>query len=275
LRAKERDRLAAESGKVRVAFIKTQSAKIAERSGISLASAERIVAQQCNGLLLPNTELPFDDDELASKTVADVLADPDSFVGEKLADPLEGVSYGRGKAMIMRRADGSMWIHSFAHGRSVYELKYDADAVRAALEKVDDGDAIKTLIKLDLIAELDDEEWELLRNEVAERTGINKTTINRQRKVAHKQQTAKRRQEAQTRRLAERTDPRPRIDVPAPDAEWLPQMQTLNDSLGQQSKWPPLRDVERDTTLVRKRHVPKTHALTSEEANPDKEDNND
>ena len=39
-----------------------------------------------------------------------------------LADPLEGVEYGRGKAKIMRRADGTVWIHSFAHGRTDYEL---------------------------------------------------------------------------------------------------------------------------------------------------------
>ena len=42
--------------------------------------------------------LPFDDPELAGKTVADVLADPGSFEGETLADPLEGIEYGRCKA---------------------------------------------------------------------------------------------------------------------------------------------------------------------------------
>jgi hypothetical protein len=276
LRAKETQRLAPESGKARAAFIETQSRKLVERDGLSIATAERIVAQQCDGLLLPNIKLPFDDDELAGTTVADVLADPDRFVGETLADPLEGVSYGRCKAKIMRRADGSMWINSFAHGRTIYELKFDGDTVRTALEKVDDSDAVKTLIALDLLAALDEEEWELLRNEIAERTGINKRTIDKQRKKAREQQSAKRRQEAQTRRLAERTDPRPRIDVPNHDAEWLPQMQVLNDSLQQPlSKLPPLRDIDRDTSLVRKRHIPNTHAFTSEDANPGKEENND
>ena len=51
---------------------------------------------------------------------------PASFEGETLADPLEGVEYGRCKAKIMRRADGTPWINSFAHGRTVYELKLDA-----------------------------------------------------------------------------------------------------------------------------------------------------
>ena len=67
--------------------------------------------------------LPFDDADLAGETVADVLADPTRFEDATLADPLEGVAYGAGKAKIMVRADGMPWIHSFAHGRSVYELK--------------------------------------------------------------------------------------------------------------------------------------------------------
>ena len=31
--------------------------------------------------------------------------------------------------------DGSPWIHSYAHGRTIYDLKYDAKAVRAAIDK--------------------------------------------------------------------------------------------------------------------------------------------
>jgi len=34
--------------------------------------------------------LPFDDDDLAGCTVADVLADPERFEGATLADPIEG-----------------------------------------------------------------------------------------------------------------------------------------------------------------------------------------
>ena len=77
-------------------------------------------------MLRPDIELPFDDPELAGCTVGDVLADPERFEGETLADPLEGVAYGRCVAKIMRRADGTPWIHSFAHGRTIYELKHDA-----------------------------------------------------------------------------------------------------------------------------------------------------
>ena len=93
--------------------------------------------RQCEGVLLPDIVLPFDDPEFAGCTVGDVLADPDRFDGATLADPLEGVEYGTCKAKIMRRADGTLWIHTFAHGRTIYELKLDAAAVRAAMERAD------------------------------------------------------------------------------------------------------------------------------------------
>ena len=54
--------------------------------------------------------------------MADVLADPDRYVGETLADPLEGIDYGRGKAMVLRRRDGTLMINSYAHGGIKYQL---------------------------------------------------------------------------------------------------------------------------------------------------------
>jgi hypothetical protein len=67
--------------------------------------------------------LPFDDRELAGATVAGVLAAPKTFIGRTLADPVEGPAYGRGKAIVFRRQNGSLFIHSFAHGGTVFELK--------------------------------------------------------------------------------------------------------------------------------------------------------
>ena len=95
--------------------------------------------------------LPFDDAELAGATVADVLADPARFEGATLADPLEGVAYGACKAKIMVRADGMPWIHSFAHGRSVYELKLDARAVENALKKAPAAEIASLFVRLALM----------------------------------------------------------------------------------------------------------------------------
>ena len=91
-----------------------------------------------------------DDPDLDGTTVADVLADPAAFEGETLADPLEGIEYGRCKAQIMRRADGTPWIHSFAHGHTTYELKLDAAAVRAAMAAADASDVVQTFGRLAL-----------------------------------------------------------------------------------------------------------------------------
>ena len=44
------------------------------------------------------------------------------------------MAYGRCVAKVMRRADGTPWFHSFAHGRTIYALKLDVAGVRNALE---------------------------------------------------------------------------------------------------------------------------------------------
>ncbi len=79
-------------------------------------------------MLLPEAVLEFADKELEGCTVADVLADPERFDGRVLADPIEGVSYGRTTAMVLlRRSDGQPWIKSFAHGGMSYTLESGAD----------------------------------------------------------------------------------------------------------------------------------------------------
>jgi hypothetical protein len=61
-------------------------------------------------------------DDCGPCTVRAVLADPDNYVLQTLADPLEGVAYGRGKAKVFRRPDGQLMINSFAHGGIRYRL---------------------------------------------------------------------------------------------------------------------------------------------------------
>jgi hypothetical protein len=81
--------------------------------------------------------LLFDDPKIAGTTVAEVLATPDKYVDETLSDPIEGLAYGRGKAKLFRRDNGSLSIHSFAHGGINYELKTTSTAVDdAELERL-------------------------------------------------------------------------------------------------------------------------------------------
>ena len=123
LKARERERLAPEMAKARTAFVESQARTLVARTGMTAKAARQVIIRQCEGVLRPDVELPFDDPELAGCTVGDVLADPERFEGETLADPLEGVSYGRCVAKVMRRADGTPWIHSFAHGRTIYDAQ--------------------------------------------------------------------------------------------------------------------------------------------------------
>ena len=141
-------------------------------------------------------------------TVADVLADPKRFVGETIADPTEGVAYGRCKAMIMRRANGAMWINSFAHGHTTYELKLGAPAVEAVLRDTPDDQLVDTFVRLMPSADINTIEYQRLRDEVSKRTKINKRAIDQTIKQVLKENTEKERQEKANQRAAERTDPR-------------------------------------------------------------------
>jgi hypothetical protein len=73
--------------------------------------------------LLPDFALQFSHRELGEATVAQVLADLDKYLGKYLADPLEGVSYGRTKAIILQWGNGTPYLRSFAHGKTtLYSL---------------------------------------------------------------------------------------------------------------------------------------------------------
>ena len=155
LKARERERLAPEMAKARAAFVEAQAKKLVARTGMTEKAARQVILRQCEGVLRPDVELPFDDPALAGCTVGDVLADPERFEGETLADPLEGVGYGRCVAKVMRRADGTPWIHSFAHGRTIYELKHDATAVRKAMQQAAKDEVVATFALLAAGADID------------------------------------------------------------------------------------------------------------------------
>jgi hypothetical protein len=101
---------------------KAWAADFAARRGLSEQEAERIASQALKCVLETEFELEFDDPDLGTCTVAEVIADPRRFVGETLADPLEGRAYGRGKAKVLRRRNRCLMIHSFAHGGIKYQL---------------------------------------------------------------------------------------------------------------------------------------------------------
>jgi hypothetical protein len=268
-RAKSAHRIAGERAKAHRAFIAARAKELAARKGISVKEAMPVIERQCKGVLLPDIVLPFDDPELEGCTVADVLASPDKFEGATLADPLEGVDYGTCKAQVMRRADGSLWIHSFAHGRTVYDLKLDATAVRAILERADKQAVAKLFIELAMTADLDDGELEYLRNFVAEKSELGRRTLTALLKAARAEKAEQRAKERRARQIAERLDPRPRIVVPAGDQDWLPQVEVVNDVLGvSKAPEPPARDIDGTGTRSRKLALPSLHAFDQTQSNP-------
>ena len=274
LQAIEAQRLSADVGAARRKFIDERSENLAARTGMTAERARFVIEKQCGGVLMPDMVLPFDDPDLDGITVRDVLADPERYVGETLADPIEGVAYGTGKAKIMSRPDGSLWINSFAHGRTVYELKLDAAAVRAAVAATAPDDMTRAFVRHILDAELDADEVEQLREEVSSKTRTGKRRLDQMLKEARQRRERERREQERVRRQAERCDPRPQLPVPAPDSPWLPVMQSLNEVLGaSKAAEPPMRDIDGAAVRVRVRRVPGTHLLTAAGANGEEDTN--
>src|SRR5262249_42421209 len=95
LKARERHRIPPQVATLRPKFSAARAEDLVKRTGVSMQAAKQTVERWCEGILLPDIALPFDDPQLAGCTVGDVLADPDRFEGATLADPLEGIEYGR------------------------------------------------------------------------------------------------------------------------------------------------------------------------------------
>jgi hypothetical protein len=274
LKARERARLASERARAREAFITAQAKRLVTRCpSMSENTARQVVERQCESVLRPDVELPFDDPELAGCTVRDVLADPERFVDETLADPLEGVDYGRCVAKIMRRADGTPWIHSFAHGRTIYELKHDATSVRKAMESAAKDEVVATLARLGAAADLDAIEEAELRQLAKELSGVGLNPIKATLKAALQKQAAQDARWVRERHAAQRQDPRPHLQAPLADAEFRPVMKTINEVLGAVGgRQPPSRNIDDEMTRVRKLPVLNMHAFTQAGANAEPEE---
>jgi putative DNA primase/helicase len=123
LKAAERARLQPQLDALRAKWSESHVKRMVEK-GATEDEAHAAVARWIDRKELSGDfPLPFDDPDLAGATVADVLASPKKYVEKTLADPFEGPAYGRGKAIVYRRKDASIFINSYAHGGAVYELK--------------------------------------------------------------------------------------------------------------------------------------------------------
>jgi hypothetical protein len=268
LKAQAWELLQAEAAEARRVFLETQVDRLVKRTGMATKRAWQVATRWCEGILHPSVELPFDDPALAGKTVGDVMADPEAYEGETLSDPIEGEEYGVCKAMVMLRDDGTPFIHSFAHGRIFYRLRYDYEAVKETLEAAAQADVVGVFVKHMLNADVSADEHQALLNLAAQRSKIGKRAIAATLKAALGEQEAKRRAAAQEHKLATRTDPRPQLPMPFPIDEYLPVMDTLNEVLGASTEAePPMRNVMGELVRVHNRRVPHMHELTAQSVN--------
>jgi hypothetical protein len=116
---------AAEADRVRAEWVGARVVEMVRKG--TPADRARAAAEQAadGGLLPPEFQLHFD--RFGIVTVADVLADPKAYLGSAMADPIEGVAYGHGKAKLYRTED-KLWINSFAHGGVTYKLEGRVEA---------------------------------------------------------------------------------------------------------------------------------------------------
>lgn len=271
LKGTERHRLAPAATKERTRFVTEHAARLAAKPGGSLGRARYAVERLCEkGILLPTVELVFDDAELGTVTVGDVLADPDRFIGATLADPLEGIAYGRCKAKVMQNADLSPFVNSFAHGHAVYDLKLDAAAVEEAVKKVDPADAHEELARRLLQADITTADEKKLKLLAGEMSGVKPKEINDTVKSARLEKARADREDAENRASAMRTDGRVRLTAPAVDNERLPILRAIDEVFcGVREPEPPMRNLEGVPTEVRVRAPTHLHALASTGSNQD------
>jgi hypothetical protein len=242
--------------------------RISDRIGMPFVAALRNVSARHAGKLLPSIMLAFD--HLGDVAVEEVLAEPDKYIGETLADPLEGAEYGRGKAIVLRSAKDPtrIFIHSFAHGRTLYDLVHDARTIHAAIEAADRNYAAAILSNLVAQAELEpDELTELIAATSAKTDGkVGVRAIQARLKV----ERIKRAQAAHAAEhdQASLTDHRLSHPLPPPDGELTPIVKLVDETLAADpTEEPPMRDVEGNIVEVCVREPWGLHRLTATGSN--------
>jgi len=140
--------------------------------GIDPTRARATAEAWGRSVLRPSAMLAFNDKKIGTKCVGDVLTDPERYLGKTLADPIEGIEYGRQTAKILRRhGRGELFINSFAHGGRTFTLRHDFDSLTAIVEGLDAKEAAQKFCDLMLIAEVDPVEEKLLIDQVGKLSG--------------------------------------------------------------------------------------------------------
>src|SRR5215472_7739013 len=255
------------AAEIRTQHDRTLAELISAKSSMPIISASRLVAARHRGVLLPHLDLDFD--HLGIVSVAAVLADPDRFIGETLADPLEGVDYGRCKAKVMRGDDGGLFIHSFAHGRSTYLLQYDARSAKAAIAQAPVEGLIDYVVALQAMTDMEADELADFIATAAKKAGIGVQAVKaRIAKDCREREQAKRKTALASGGDGRLVRPRPEFD-----RELGPTTKFLDEVLASdQREEPPMRDASGNLVVVRVQEPWNLHLLTADGTNAAVED---
>jgi hypothetical protein len=234
---------------VRAAVDNKLAADIVQREGVPFATALRRVAAWRRGILAPCIELVTD--HLGVILVRDVLLDPQRYLGVTLCDPYEGPDYGYDKAKIMasQHEPARVFIHSFAHGGSTYELKHDVHSAASALTSAPVDGIADTLCDVVDSSDLEPEEVQQLVELVAARGNLGRQALKRRLKEHQDRRARTRRQAAAARRAEDLLDQRLRRPALPPGGEVSPVVTETDRVLAEDdTERPPMR--RSDGTLV-------------------------
>lgn len=268
LEAESASLLQATARSIRQKFDNDLVEKVSKERKLPLEMVRRFVASRHRNILMPCHMLEFDDQGLYS--VEDVLEDPDRFCGETLADPFEGPEYGRCKAMILKGDDGTLLIHSFAHGRQIYLLRHDLRSALLALEKSPAEGVVDFAMCILVSAELEADEIEQFTKAIAKKANIGPRGVGQRikKELAKKQSKRSKHTSSTNSRIT-----RPR---PLPDEELLPTVTFLDALLSKDdAERPPMRDSSGNLVEIRERAPWSMHLLTSSGSNAEDDANRD
>jgi hypothetical protein len=243
----------------------TVAQEIAARTGDPYASALKVAQRRFDFELAPEIVLHFDDPTIGSVSVSEVLADPEAFLDETLADPIEP-NYGGGtcKAKVLRgNRNGHILIHSFAHGSHVYRLLHNEKSIHTIIERTKKIDAVGVFFAC-LEASTEPEViFERLKGFVSTHAGVRISALNAER-VQHEK--CRRREQARRKNAeAHRKDNRPRLPCPVKGAEKLTAVAPIDNILAKVNcSRPPLRNLSGNLVRVEEKSQATLHELISE-----------
>jgi len=271
LKAESRQKLRGECAEAERRFIGLRAAEAVAR-GASADRAQRMARQWAGNVLLPDVPLEFADPEIGQTTVGAVLLDPGRYIDEPLADPIEGPTYGKQTAKVLRRPNGEVFVRSFAHGGANYALRHDFDSLAAIIEALDPNEAARRFCNLALIAELDPVEEKLLIDKVGKKSGVGILPVRRMLKKSQSE-----RDEAQNEAQHEaqsRTSGKTVLRAPAESAEAGPVLAEWDDVLANiKAPEPPMRDLGGwPIRVLVRRPMGDLHELTAKSANAEEDE---